>query len=138
MLLGRVTYQGFAAAFGAAPEGNPDGDFMNKQRKYVVSRTLESADWQNSTLIKGDAVAGIARLKQELDGDLMISGSCSLVHTLAQAGMVDEYQLLVYPVVLGKGKRLFPEGLRQDLELVDSRQFQTGVVRLTLRPKQGA
>ena len=108
-LLGRVTYQGFAAAW-PNMAGGPFGEKMNSMPKYVVSSTLETADWENSTIINGDAMERIAALKQELDGDILVAGSGQLVSGLTEAGLVDEFHLMVFPVALGKGRRLF-EGL---------------------------
>ena len=108
-LLGRVTYQAFAAAW-PNMAGDPFGDKMNSMPKYVVSSTLETADWENSTIINGDAMERIAALKQELDGDILVAGSGQLVSGLTEAGLVDEFHLMVFPVALGKGRRLF-EGL---------------------------
>jgi dihydrofolate reductase len=115
-LLGRVTYQGFAAAW-PNMAGDPFGDKMNSMPKYVVSSTLETADWENSTIIDGaNAMERIAALKQELDGDLLVAGSGALVTGLTAAGLVDEFHLMVFPVTLGKGRRLF-EGLSSPAKL---------------------
>jgi dihydrofolate reductase len=106
-LLGRVTYQGFAAAW-PNMRSDPFGEKMNSMPKYVVSSTLERADWENSTVIDGsNAMARIAELKQEIDGDILVAGSGQLVRGLTEAGLVDEFHLMVFPTVLGKGKRLF-------------------------------
>ena len=106
-LLGRVTYDGFAQAW---PKMRDDqfGEKMNTMPKYVVSNTLESADWENSTVIGGDApMDEIAGLKQQIDGDILVAGSGQLVRSLTDAGLVDEFHLMVFPVVLGSGRRLF-------------------------------
>jgi len=134
MLLGRKTYQGFAGAFAAAPAGDPFVDHMNNTPKYVVSTTLDKAEWQNSTLIKGNVVEEIRKLKQQPGKDISVSGSCQLVHTLVQNDLVDEYSLLVYPLVLGNGKRLFPNGVDTKLKLVESKTFPTGVMLLRYVP----
>lgn len=106
-LLGRVTYEGFAAAW-PNMRGDQFGEKMNAMPKYVVSNTLQSADWENSTIIDGDgAMDEIAGLKQRLDGDLLLAGSGQLARSLTDAGLVDEFHLMVFPVVLGTGKRLF-------------------------------
>jgi dihydrofolate reductase len=106
-LLGRVTYEGFAAAW-PKMGGDPFADKMNSMPKYVVSSTLEQADWENSTVIDGDnAMERIAGLKQEVDGDILVAGSGALVKGLTDAGLVDEYHLRVFPIVLGTGRRLF-------------------------------
>jgi dihydrofolate reductase len=134
MLLGRKTYQGFAAAFASTPAGDPFVDHMNNTRKYVVSTTLDKAEWQNSTLIKSNVVEEIRKLKQQPGKDISVSGSCQLVHTLMQNDLVDEYGLLVYPIVLGSGKRLFPDGVETKLKLVESKMFPTGVMFLRYVP----
>ncbi|HEV2461729.1 MAG TPA: dihydrofolate reductase family protein [Ktedonobacterales bacterium] len=129
MLLGRKTWQGHGAAFEPMPEGDPFGDVMNAIPKYVVSTTLADASaWRNSTLIADDVVEQVRALKAQPGKDILIDGSSVLVHTLAQHDLVDEYSLLVFPLVLGGGKRLFPDGLRANLRLVETRSFPTGVV----------
>jgi dihydrofolate reductase len=133
LLLGRVTYQGFAAAFGSQSGGMADQ--MNNTPKFVVSSTLTSADWQNSTLISGrrDDVAGqISTLKRQPGRDIGMSGSSALVSWLLRHGLLDRLDLLVFPVVLGSGKRLFrePDG-QVPLTLTGSEAFSTGVVHLT-------
>jgi dihydrofolate reductase len=129
LLLGRVTYQGFAAAW---PESKDEGaDYFNSVRKYVVSKTLEEPlEWNNSTLIKGNVVAEITKLKQQDGKDITVHGSATLVQTLMQHDLVDRYRLLVYPVVVGKGKRLFQEGIPATLKLLESQSFSSGVVAL--------
>jgi dihydrofolate reductase len=131
MLLGRVTYDEFAAHW-PQQEGEM-ADTMNGSTKYVVSGTLTSADWQNTTLIPRDhAVEEITALKQQPGKNIGMTGSASLVSSLLRDGLVDELHLFVFPVVLGSGKRLFREGdgeLR--LKLIDSATFETGAVHLT-------
>jgi dihydrofolate reductase len=129
LLLGRVTYQGFAAGW---PESKDEGaDYFNSVRKYVVSKTLEEPlEWNNSTLIKGNVVAEITKLKQQDGKDITVHGSATLVQTLMQHDLVDRYRLLVYPVVVGKGKRLFQEGIPATLKLLESQSFSSGVVAL--------
>jgi dihydrofolate reductase len=105
LLLGRVTYEGFAEAW-PSREG-PFADRMNGMPKYVVSRTLRDPDWLNTTVIDGDIAEGVERLKRDVEGEIFIAGSLSLVRELARHGLVDEYRLMVYPTVLGAGKRLF-------------------------------
>jgi len=108
LLLGRVTYQGFAAAWpGSKDVGAP---YFNSVRKYVVSTTLDTVEWNNSTLIKDNIVEEITTLKQQDGQDIAVHGSATLVQTLMRHDLIDEYRLLVYPIVLGSGKRLFPEG----------------------------
>jgi len=133
MLLGRVTYEGFAAAFGGQSGGMADQ--MNNTPKYVVSSTLASADWQNSTLISGDVTGQISDLKQRPGRNIGMSGSSALVSWLLRHGLLDRLDLLVFPVVLGSGKRLFrePDG-PVPLALTGSEAFSTGVVHLTYTP----
>ena len=129
LLLGRKTWQGHGAAFDPMPEGDPFGDVMNAVPKYVVSTTLTSAAaWRNSNLITRNVVAEVRALKAQAGKNIGIDGSSVLVHTLAQNDLVDEYSLLVFPLVLGGGKKLFPDALRLNLRLIESRQFPTGVV----------
>ena len=133
MLLGRVTYEGFAAAFGGQSGGMADQ--MNNTPKYVVSSTLTSADWQNSTLISGDIAGQIAELKRQPGQNIGMSGSSALVGWLLRHGLLDRLDLLVFPVVLGTGKRLFsePDG-ELALALTGSEAFSTGVVHLSYEP----
>jgi dihydrofolate reductase len=131
MLLGRVTYEAFAAHW---PQQTGDmADAMNGTAKYVVSGTLQSADWQNSTLIPAaGAYAEIAGLKAGPGRNIGMTGSATLVSSLLREGLLDELHLFVFPVVLGSGKRLFGEpGDRLPLRLIDSATFETGVVHLT-------
>jgi dihydrofolate reductase len=129
LLLGRKTWQGHGGAFDPMPAGDPFGDVMNAIPKYVVSTSLTSASaWRSSTLIKGNVVEEVRALKAQAGKDIYIDGSSVLVHTLAQHDLVDEYSLLVYPVVLGSGKKVFPDGLRVNLRLIESRSFPSGVV----------
>jgi dihydrofolate reductase len=133
MLLGRVTYQGFAAAFGGQSGGMADQ--MNSTPKFVVSRTLTSADWQNSTLISDDVAGQISDLKQRPGGNIGMSGSSALVSWLLRHGLLDQLDLLVFPVVIGAGKRLFSEPDGQvPLTLTGSESFSTGVVHLSYAP----
>jgi dihydrofolate reductase len=137
MLLGRKTWHGHGAAFEPMPEGDPFGDVMNAIPKYVVSTTLADASaWRNSTLIADDVVEQVRALKAQPGKDILIDGSSVLVHTLAQHDLVDEYSLLVFPLVLGGGKRLFPDGLRANLRLVETRSFPTGVVLMRYAVEQ--
>jgi len=135
LLLGRVTYQGFAAAW---PESKDEGaDYFNSVRKYVVSKTLEEPlEWNNSTLIKDNIVEEITNLKQQDGKDIAVHGSATLVQTLMQHDLVDRYRLLVYPVVVGTGKRLFTEGIPATLKLLESRSFSSGVVALGYEPER--
>jgi dihydrofolate reductase len=136
LLLGRVTYEGLAAFWPNQPSGTPMVDYINSVPKFVVSGTLEEPlEWNNSTLIKGDATEGIAELKRRPGKDITIIGSGALVRSLLGDGLLDELRLIVHPIILGSGKRLFEERVdREVLKLVDSRMFATGVVYLTYRP----
>jgi dihydrofolate reductase len=132
MLLGRVTYQGFAAAWpNSKDEGAP---YFNSVRKYVVSKTLDKAEWNNSIQIKDNIVEEISKLKQQDGKDITVHGSAMLAQTLIQHGLVDTIRLLVYPVVVGKGKRLFNEGTTATLKLVEARAFSSGVAALIYEP----
>jgi len=129
LLLGRVTYQGFAAAFASSTD--PDAEIMNNYRKYVVSTSLERADWNNSSLIKGNVVEEVAKLKQQPGQDIGMSGSGTLVQSLLRHNLIDELNLLIYPVVLGRGKRLFEDGLKVNLKLKQSKTSSSGVLLTT-------
>ncbi len=129
LLLGRKTWQTHGEAFEPMPLGDPFGDIMNGLHKVVVSTTLKSADaWRNSTLISKNVVEEIRKLKDQPGKDIYVDGSSILVHTLAQNDLVDEYNLLVYPIVLGRGKRVFSDDLHAGLKLIDTKTFPTGVV----------
>src|SRR5262249_29840335 len=129
LLLARKTWQGHAGAFEPMPEGDPFGDVMKAMPKYVVSTTLtDTSAWRNSTLIKGNLVEEVRALKAQSGKNIGIDGSSVLVHTLAQHDLVDEYSLLVYPIVLGGGKKLFADGAHANLRLLESRAFPSGVV----------
>lgn len=135
-LLGRITYEGFAAAW-PGMEKDPEGfaDRMNSMPKYVVSTTLEKAEWTNSTIIKSNLVEEINALRSQPGGDILVAGSMTLIRALVEHDLVDEYHLLVYPVVLGKGQRLFNEGTMASLKLVESKPMgATGVVLLRYQP----
>jgi dihydrofolate reductase len=128
LLLGRKTWQIHGGAF-EPMQNDPFGDVMNTMRKYVVSNTIGDASaWRNSTLIRGDVVEHVQRLKAEEGKNILTDGSSVLVHALANADLVDEYSLWVYPLVLGTGKRLFPEGYRMNLRLIESKAVASGVV----------
>jgi dihydrofolate reductase len=129
LLLGRKTWQIHGGAFEPMKAGDPFGDAMNGIRKYVVSTTLGSAAaWRNSTLIKGKVVEEVRKLKEQPGKDILIDGSSVLLHTLIENDLVDRYLLHVYPLALGGGKRLFPEGQRVDLKLDQAMALPTGVV----------
>jgi dihydrofolate reductase len=129
LLLGRKTWQIHGAAFEPLPAGDPFGDLMNSMPKYVVSTTLTTArGWRNSTLISSHVVEQVRTLKAQPGKNILIDGSSVLVQTLAERDLIDEYSLWVYPVVLGSGKKLFREGLRVPLRLLEARPLPTGVV----------
>ena len=136
LLLGRVTYEGFAEAW---PQRKDEGaEYFNNVRKYVVSKTLEEPlSWNNSTLVKGDIAEQVTDLKRQDGSDITVHGSATLAQTLMRHDLVDVYRLLVYPVVLGGGKRLFGEGIPANLELLESRSFGSGVVALIYGPDRG-
>lgn len=129
LLLGRKTWQIHAGAFEPMPEGDPFGEVMNGMQKYVVSTTLKSAEaWRNSALISNNVVEEVRKLKEQAGKNIVLDGSSVLVHTLAENDLVDEYSLHVYPIVLGSGKRLFPDGKRINMKLMESQSLPTGVV----------
>jgi dihydrofolate reductase len=133
LLLGRVTYEGFAAAW-PSREGE-FADKFNTMPKYVVSSTLENPGWSNSTVLSGDVGDEVAKVKQQQDGDIVVHGSARLVQTLLEHDLVDELRLMVYPVVLGSGKRLFGETSdKKPLRLVDSKIVGDGVAILVYQP----
>lgn len=139
LLLGRVTYAGFARAWPSMKDEQGFADRMNNLPKYVVSETLTVAEWNNTRIIAGDIPQQVARLKQQYTGDLLVAGSATLVHTLMRHDLVDEYRLMVHPVVLGNGKRLFHDGNdKKVLKLVEAKAFASGIVILTYQPARVA
>ena len=140
LLMGRVLYEEWAAIWpNQDPEENPVAAQMNGRRKYVVSTTLEEPlAWNNASLIGENVAEQISEIKAQPGKDIVISGSGTLVRSLLEDGMIDELRLMVHPVVVGSGKRLFEEGGNQTaLQLVDSKPFSTGVVYLTYKPAGG-
>lgn len=133
LLLGRVTYEGFAAAWPTMEGTGEFGERMNNLPKYVATRTLTDTTW-NASLIQGDVVEEVARLKQTDGGNILIGGSGNLAQTLMRSNLIDEYQLLVYPTVRGQGQRLFEAGTSVSLKLVETRTFASGVVLLHYQP----
>jgi dihydrofolate reductase len=133
LLLGRKTYQGFADAWPSR-----DGEFadkFNSMPKYVVSSTLKDPEWNNSTVLEGDVTDAVSKLRDEIDGDIVVHGSAQLAQTLLEADLVDELRLMVFPVVLGAGKRLFGEtGDKKPLKLADSKTVGDGVAIMIYRP----
>jgi dihydrofolate reductase len=135
LLLGRVTYESFAGAW-PQREG-PFAEKMNDMPKHVVSSTLRDLDWNNSSLLDGDVAGSVARLKQGAGGSILVAGSCRLVHSLLLGGLVDELRLMVFPVAIGSGLRVFPDTTEKlTLELADSRTLDAGVLAHTYRPVQ--
>jgi len=135
LLLGRVTYEGFAKAWPTMTGTGDFGERMNGLPKYVVSTTLDTVGWNNSQLITENVAEEIAKLKQQPGQDILIGGSGELVRTLMPHDLVDEYRIMLYPVVLGSGKRLFQDGIdKKVLRLVDTKTTSTGVVILTYHP----
>jgi dihydrofolate reductase len=133
LLLGRVTYEGFAEAW-PSREGE-FADMFNSMPKYVLSSTLQDPEWSNSTVLNGDLAEEVARLKREHDGDIVVHGSAQLAQTLIEDDLVDELRLMVFPVVLGSGKRLFGDTSdKKSLRLVDSKVVGDGVAILTYEP----
>src|SRR6266516_2704317 len=134
LLLCRRTYEGFAAAWPNMPGTGAYGERMNSLPKYVASMSLTEVTW-NATLIKGDLAEELSRLKQEAGQDVLIFGSGDLVRTLHERDLIDEYRLMIFPIVLGSGKRLFPGGNEKKvLKLVETRALGSGVVLLTYQP----
>lgn len=136
LLLGRVTYEIFAA-YWPNYQGKKDAriaDRMNSQPKYVVSTTLEKAEWNNTRILRDNFTEDLKQLKQQPGGDISLIGSASLAQSLMKADLIDEYQLMVHPIALGHGKRLFEEGFHKTpLSLVDCRSFRSGVLKVTYR-----
>jgi dihydrofolate reductase len=136
ILLGRRTYDGFAAVW---PHVNDEAGFakrMNAMPKYVVSTTLKTAHWNNSTIIDKDVVARVKRLKAEPGGDILVYGSATLLHTLMPAGLVDQYNLMIFPTVLGRGIRLFPQDWKGTVKLKECTEFGSDIVMLTYLSRQ--
>jgi dihydrofolate reductase len=161
LLLGRVTYQIFADSWPSLTDeenllrvkeaggdtgaiqadmgkGNPFADRMNSISKFVVSTTLEEVEWNNSSLIKGNIAEEVSKLKRQPGQNILVAGSGDLVHTLMQHDLIDEYRLMVFPIVLGSGKRLFKDGNdKKVLTLVNTKTFRSGVVVLSYKPAGG-
>jgi dihydrofolate reductase len=136
MLCGRVTYREWAEFWPEAD--NEMADYMNSTPKYVASTTLQGVDWANSHLLDGDVPSAVAALKQQPGKDIVMSGSATLARSLLRAGLVDELHLMIHPVVVGRGARLFPDGDSHALELLESTTFETGVVHAVYEPADSA
>jgi dihydrofolate reductase len=133
LLLGRKTYEIFAAHWPHVPD-EPYAEELNRARKHVASRTLDRVDWQNSTLLEGDVPGAVAKLKQEEGPEIQVHGSWDLIQTLLEHDLVDEFRLMIFPVVLGTGKRIFGDGtVPAGLALADSTTSSTGVVMATYK-----
>ena len=139
LLLGRRTYEGFAQAWPSRSDDIGFADKMNRMPKYVVSSTLKTAHWNNSTVVKGDIAGAVSKLKQQPGGPMLVAGSGQLVNALVEHDLVDEYRLMVFPVVLGSGKRLFgTDGGTKSLQLISAQKVGSdGVVILIYEPKRG-
>jgi dihydrofolate reductase len=129
-LLGRRTYVIHADAFEPMPVGDPFGDLMNAPKKYVVSRTLMDPKWRNTTVIRDNVIESVRALKAKTGGNIMTDGSSQLVHALLEADLVDELHLLLYPLSLGSGKRVLPDGFNASFNLLTATPYPTGVVGL--------
>jgi dihydrofolate reductase len=134
-LLGRVTYEGFAAAWPTMEDGAGFAEKMNSMPKYVVSSTLREASWNNSTILRGELADEVAKLHREIDGVILVAGSAQLVQGLLEHDLVDELRLMVFPILLGEGKRLFGDiSDKKPLNLVDSKTLGDGIALLTYEP----
>jgi dihydrofolate reductase len=130
VLLGRRTYDAFAAVWPQVDDEAGFAERINAMPKYVVSTTLKTAAWNNSTIIDEDVVARITKLKAEPGGDILVYGSATLLHTLMPAGLVDQYNLMIFPTVLGRGIRLFPQDWKGTVRLAECTEFGSGIVML--------
>jgi len=131
VLLGRRTYDGFAAVWPTVKSSVADR--MNALPKYLASRSIASPQWNNTSLLGTDLVAAARHLKASIDGNILIYGSASICHTLISAGLIDQFALMVYPVVLGRGVKLFPEGVKVSLATIENRSFGDGIALLRYR-----
>jgi dihydrofolate reductase len=130
-LLGRLTYEGFAAAWPKMKDEAGFADRMNSMPKYVVSTTITDPEWENTTVISDNVPDEVAKLKDQYEGDILIAGSAKLISTLVENDLVDEWRLMVFPTILGLGKRLFPDGIdRRKLKLTDDKALGPDGIRL--------
>jgi dihydrofolate reductase len=135
LLLGRKTYQGFAAAWPKMPGTGEFGEKMNSMPKYVVSSTVDKVDWAGSKLVKGNVIEEVRKLKSAPGKDLLLSGSGQLFNALMKEDLIDLYRFMVHPIVLGQGKRLFTDGaIKRTLDLTETKRFAAGIVVLELVP----
>jgi dihydrofolate reductase len=130
LLLGRRTYVTHAEAFEPMPPGDPFGDMMNRPKKYVVSRTLEKPIWRNTTIIRDNVIESVRKLKAQPGRNILTDGSSQLVHALLKHDLVDELHLLLYPLTLGSGKRVLPNGVHATFGLTSATPYPSGVVGL--------
>lgn len=135
LLMGRVTYESFAAYW----PGQTHNEFgiaekLNAAPKFVVSNSLKAAEWKNTTILRGNIVEALQKLKEQAEGDIGVTGSLNLVQSLAPTDVIDEYRILTFPIVLGGGRRLFKDGVNVPLELVEAKSFPSGVVLTRYRP----
>ena len=128
VLLGRTTYEGFAAVWPSVDDPAGFARKMNSMRKYVASKTMKQAEWTNTSVLSGDVASAVRELKSERGGDILIYGSAGLVHTLMPHGVIDEVRMMIYPIVLGHGTRLFPADYTSTLELKQIRSLGSGIV----------
>jgi dihydrofolate reductase len=136
LLLGRRTYVTHAEAFEPMPDNDPFGAALNKPKKYVVSKTLEKPIWRDTTIIRDNFIEAIRALKEQPGKNILTDGSSQLVHAMLENDLVDELHLLVYPVVLGSGKKVLPEGLHKNFTLTSTKVYPTGVVALRYARKE--
>ena len=133
VLLGRTTYDGFAPVWPTVKDEAGFADKLNTMRKYVASNTLTRAEWTNTSVLSGDVMGAVRGLKAETGGDILVYGSARLVHDLLREGLVDAIELMIYPTVLGRGTRLFPEGLAGRFETAGVEQVGSGIVHASYR-----
>jgi dihydrofolate reductase len=139
LLLGRHTYEGFASAWPTMPGTGEFGEKMNSMPKYVVSSTLDKVEWAGSKLISGNLFDEVRKLKQQPGHDLLLSGSAQLFNALAQENLIDLYRFMLHPIILGKGKRLFADGVdKRVLALTETKAFKAGIVVLEYVPAKDA
>jgi dihydrofolate reductase len=136
-LLGRRTYVTHAAAFEPMPPGDPFGDLMNPPKKYVVSKTLKQPTWRNTTIIRENVIESVRALKEQPGKNILTDGSSQLVHALIEHDLVDELHLHLYPLVLGSGKRVLPDGVHATFGLTSATPYPTGVVGLHYVRRRG-
>ncbi|GIH93793.1 dihydrofolate reductase family protein [Planobispora siamensis] len=137
MLMGRKLYDEWSSYWTTTDQDQEVAAALNATRKYVVSNTLEKADWSNTTVISGDVATELRKIKEQTDGDIQMSGSATTVRWLLANGLLDQLNLLVHPIVVGRGQRLFEDTPTHPLKLVNSETFQTGVLNLSYVPDAG-